>query len=195
MNQIEELKTKLQTLCDISAEDATIPAEILNKVFDVCSENKALRSKIENLQEFSKDLIFRLENASRESERMKLLEQQIMELSGKNTTLENELRQKNDSIKELQNKLADKETEIKNLSGQISLKESEINVLHQDRTDLEIIRKNYETLDIFPFYEKLSDKLRIICLIFFQIQILLPYCRQVFKKTISCAFMIYLKTV
>ncbi|MBQ4407295.1 MAG: hypothetical protein II852_09830 [Bacteroidales bacterium] len=160
MNRIEGLKTTLQSLCNISAEDATVPAEILTKVLGVCFENQALRSKIENLKELSTDLISRLENASRESERMKALEQQIMDLRGRNTTLENNLRQKDIAINDLNNKLSEKELHINNLSSQISNKESELNVLHQDCNNLETIRNNYETLDIFPFYEKLSDRVK-----------------------------------
>ena len=160
MNQIEGLKTTLQSLCNISAEDATVPAEILSKVLGVCSENKALRLTVDNLKELSNNLISRLENVSRESERMKSLEQQITELRGRNTTLENDLRQKDIAINDLNNKLTDKELHINNLSGQISHKESELNVLHQDCNILENIRNNYEALDILPFYEKLSDKVK-----------------------------------
>lgn len=160
MNQIEGLKTTLQSLCNISAEDAIAPAEILSKVLDICSENKALRSNVENLKTFSNDLISRLENASRESERMKSLEQQITELRGKNTILEENLRQKDVSINELKKQLSDKELQVNTLSSQISLKESELNGLHQDCNNLETIRSNYEALDILPSYEKLSDKVK-----------------------------------
>ena len=160
MNQLEELKTTLLSLCNISAEDTTVPAEILSKVLDVCSENKILRSKIEELKDFSEKLISRLEKVSRESEHMNALEQEKQILCGENTTLKNELRQKDDSIKGLQNELTNKELMIQNLSSQISLKESELNGLHQDCNNLESIRQNYDALDILPHYEKLSDKVK-----------------------------------
>ena len=160
MNQIEGLKTTLQSLCNISAEDATVPAEILSKVLGVCSENKALRSTVDNLKELSKDLISRLENASRESERLNLLEQQIKDLSDKNNGLKDQLNKKDKSIEDLQKQVSDKDLQIRDLSDEMSRKNSELNILNQDCDELEMIRKKYDNLDIRPYYEKLSDNLK-----------------------------------
>ena len=160
MMQIEDLKTAFQSLCNISAEDTIVPAEILSKVLDVCTENKVLRSKIEELKNFSETLISHLETASRESERMTLLSQQISDLLDRNTNLEGNIRQKDLSITDLRKQLTDKELMIQKLTSQISLKESELNGLHKDCNNLESIRQNYDALNILPYYEKLSDKVK-----------------------------------
>lgn len=160
MKQFEGLETTLQTLCNISAEDSSVPAEILRKVLGVCSENKQLRSKVEDLQEFSQDLINRLEIACRDSERMHLLEQQLSDSNSTINALKEKAIQKDNSIEDLEKQLSAKDSRIYDLTEQLSQKKSEVNSLHQNVNDLDIIRKNYEMFDILPFYEKLSDKMK-----------------------------------
>ena len=160
MNKIEELKTTLQSLCNISAEDSTIQAEILSKVLAVCSENKVLRSKIEELKEISDNLITRLETASRESERIKLLEAQAAELNGKISTLDNNAKQKDIVINDLQKQLSEKVAQINSLTSSLSVKDTEIGHLNSNCNDLEQIRKAYDSMNISPYYEKLSDKMK-----------------------------------
>ena len=160
MNKIEELKTTLQHLCDISAEDATIPAEILSKVLAVCSENKVLRSKVVELNNFSETLISHLETASRESERIKLLEAQATELNGKISTLDSNAKQKDIVINDLQKQLSDKETQINSLTSSLSAKDTEIVHLNSNCNDLEEIRKAYDSMNISPYYEKLSNNMK-----------------------------------
>lgn len=160
MNQIEELKSTLQNLCNNSSEDTANTAELLTRVLDVCTENNVLKSKVEELKIFSDNLITRLEKASRESERIQSLEDRNAELTNKISSLNDNATQKDIVINDLQKQLSDKEGQIKSLSSALSAKDMEIGNLTNSYNDLEAIRKSYDSLDISPYYEKLSDKMK-----------------------------------
>ncbi len=108
------------------------------------------REIFDNISEIEKSQTEILEDA------LKVYFEQNKILKSKLSEFQN-LRDENERLKDENRRL---NSELSQKTSELSHKENAINDLSRQSEDLEQIRKQFSTIDILPYYEKLSDRIK-----------------------------------